>query len=325
MRLVAVTRIMNEDDIVEAFVRHHRPQVDHHLFLDNGSVDRTVEILRALQAEGMELTVLQNRAPFYAEVQYNTALFEVAARHIGADWVLFLDTDEFVDARQAPGGLRARIAQLPPDIFCLAIPTITYFDTATDDEADLLVPRRMRNREPLASRVNTKVVVRASLAGVIEIEGGQHSATLKGQTIPAPIEDRMVLAHYYRRGPYQMLWKNVMGHLKVVAGGKREIEKQRNFHYASTYETIRDAPERLLRDPGWLAPSYAGQQLVTDPIRYEGGELRYTETMDGPMKAIRVMLGYGEDLARDFGEMIDAESGARAQAERKAATWSKLF
>jgi hypothetical protein len=59
MRLVAASRVLNEDDILEAFVRHHAALVDHHIFLDNGSSDRSLAILRALQAEGLPLTVLQ--------------------------------------------------------------------------------------------------------------------------------------------------------------------------------------------------------------------------------------------------------------------------
>ena len=47
MTLIGITRVLNEDDIVEAFVRHHATMVDHHLILDNGSSDETVNILKA--------------------------------------------------------------------------------------------------------------------------------------------------------------------------------------------------------------------------------------------------------------------------------------
>ena len=52
MRPVAVTKILDEADIVEAFARHTAHYVGHHIFLDNGSVDGTVEILRQLRDEG---------------------------------------------------------------------------------------------------------------------------------------------------------------------------------------------------------------------------------------------------------------------------------
>ncbi len=79
MKLVAVTRLWNEDDIVEAFVRHHAPQVDRFVFLDNGSSDRTLDILRSLAAEEFPITVLQTRSVSFDEASVNTWLFHYAA------------------------------------------------------------------------------------------------------------------------------------------------------------------------------------------------------------------------------------------------------
>ena len=59
MQIVAVTRTLNEDDIVEPLIRHHAALVNHHIVLDNGSVDRTLDILHALREEGLSLTILQ--------------------------------------------------------------------------------------------------------------------------------------------------------------------------------------------------------------------------------------------------------------------------
>jgi glycosyltransferase involved in cell wall biosynthesis len=325
MKLVAVTRIMNEDDIVEAFVRHHRGQIDHHLFLDNGSVDRTIEILRALQAEGVPLTVLQNNSPIYVETSYNTSLFNIAARNLGADWVLFLDTDEFIDARAAPQGVRALIEAVPAEINCLTVRVVPYFDTSADDAGDLLVPRRMRRRHAAPDPSVTKVFVRGSLAGSVEIDAGQHCVLFNGKQLPDHVEPRLVLAHYYRRGPHQLLWKSAIGRLKVLAAGRREIEKQRSFHYNETFATLRDDPARLLRDAGWMAPSYAWEDLVDDPIRYDGEALRHTAAMDGAMKAMRILAAYGESLAREFGQIIDSNEGVRVQVEKAAAVWVRLF
>jgi hypothetical protein len=147
---------------------------------------------------------------------------------------------------------------------------------------------------------------------------------LNGDLIPTQLDDRLVLAHYDRRGPYHAACKNVLGRLKVLAGGRSAVEKQLNHHYIETFETMRDAPERLLRDPRWLAPDYAGERRVADPIRYEGEELRFTRSEDGPMRAIRLMLAYGEQLAREFGELIDTNQGVRVQLETKALEWTAL-
>src|ERR1700743_614604 len=102
MTLIGITKVLNEDDIVEAFIRHHATMVDHHLILDNGSTDETLSILKALKDEGLNLSVFQNRCTFFNEAAYNTELFKHARNVLGADWAIFLDTDEFIDTRRVP-------------------------------------------------------------------------------------------------------------------------------------------------------------------------------------------------------------------------------
>ena len=84
MTLIGISRVLNEDDIVEAFIRHHATMVDHHLILDNGSTDKTVDILKALKDEGLKITVFQNRSVYFNEVGYNTELFKHARNGLGA-------------------------------------------------------------------------------------------------------------------------------------------------------------------------------------------------------------------------------------------------
>ena len=62
MRLVAVSIVKNEADIIEAFVRHTHAWVDHHLVFDHDSTDGTREILQALRAEGLPLELFTDDA-----------------------------------------------------------------------------------------------------------------------------------------------------------------------------------------------------------------------------------------------------------------------
>ena len=341
MKLVAVTRILNEDDIVEAFVRHHQPMFDHHLFLDNGSTDRTLEILARLHQEGARLTLLQNTAPFYVEPAYNTNLYGHAARHLAANWVTFLDCDEFVDARRgqegsagggSAGGLRARLAGLPAEIGCLKIATADYFDTAQHGAAgaapgiDLLVPRRITRRERVPAAPVPRVSVRGSLAAQgATVEGGNHEAYLSGAPIPAVTATDIAIAHFPRRSPWQAMAKAAIGRLKVLAAGREEVENQRSYHYTGMFETLRDTPEMILRNPGHMAPSHADLDLVDDPIDYLGGALRYTQPSDPAVKALRSVLAYSELLAQQHGRLRDTNEGVRMQTQHWASTWSVLF
>jgi hypothetical protein len=326
MRVVAVTRVFNEDDIVEAFFRHHAALVDHHLFLDNGSVDRTLEILGALFVEGEKLTVLHNTAAHFSESIYNTNLFEYAAGTLGADWVVFLDCDEFLDTRQAPDSLRGMLAALPADSAGMSPGTIDYLDTPADDAADLLVPRRMRRRERVAQFSLPRLMLRATLAGRgTVVSSGNHNVFRGGQIVPVAAAPALRVAHYARRGPWQLLSKSVIGRLKVLAAGQAVADSGVSVHYNDIFALIRDRPEALLRDPGFLRPSHAERDLVDDPIVYLGAPLRHTQPGDAAMKAVRVLAGYAELLAGQHGKLITTNEGIRLQTNHDAAFWTRLF
>ena len=325
MRLIAVSRVLNEDDIIEAFVRHHAPLVDHHVMLDNGSTDRTIEILRALKQEGMRITVLQNRAPMFSEVRFNTMLFQLAASRFAANWVLFLDCDEFLDERRVAGGLRARLAETKQADACLHLPMAWYHVTQYDDAGELIVPLRIRRREPKLTDV-CKVCVRGeyAVAGV-EIDGGNHSVSWHDQRIPARMAHDLPLAHYYRRSAWQAVSKAVIGRLKVLAAGQVPIEGGANFHYAKTFETIRDNPAAVLLDQAFVEFVPSDDKVIDDPIAYAGTALRYTQPGDPRMKAISVVAAYAESLAQQHGRLIDGNPAVRMTVENLATQWTQIL
>src|SRR5262249_25036579 len=95
-RLVAISTVKNEIDIVEAFVRHTMNFVDHLVVADNGSTDGTLEILRGLEAEGLPLTVSVDPSAGKYLSQRMTRLMREAVQRHAADWVVPLDADEFL-------------------------------------------------------------------------------------------------------------------------------------------------------------------------------------------------------------------------------------
>jgi glycosyltransferase involved in cell wall biosynthesis len=327
MTLIGITKVLNEDDIVEAFIRHHATMVDHHLILDNGSTDETVNILKALKDEGLNISVFQNRCTFFNEARYNTELFKHARNAFGAEWAIFLDTDEFIDTRHVPEGLRALFASLPDTEVCLGLRNVTYFDHPTDDPAELTVPLRMRYREKPAGLALSKMFVRGGLASAAfntMIEAGQHEVLIDGEMIRPFGDHALSLAHYYRRSPWQTMSKSVLGYLKVSASPKSERDKTRSVHYNDVFRFLRDDPEHLF-GPGFLTPDYAEVGPELDPLPYHGGPLRYTPRTDPRFKAIRVLTAFAEQLAQAHAHFIDTNEGVRLQAEQQTYRWHHLF
>ncbi len=305
MRLVAVTRVLNEDDIVEAFVRHHAPILVHHIFLDNGSIDRTVEILRALKDEGLPITVFQNGSVCFFEETHNTLLYRLAVRECCADWVVFLDCDEFIDARGQEGGLPACLRSMPADAVHGLIEMTNYHPAATDDTADLLVPRRitMRDRYP----INVfKCVARGGLQSqAVTIEAGNHGVMLAGERREGVHFPSLVLAHYQMRSPARFLVKAVIGRLKVTAGGQAEVQRGRSSHYTSFMEKMLRDPFELLKNADFMENRNGGKDVVEDPILYCGTPLQYTTYDNDVARSIRVLAQYCHALAEHHGRMLD--------------------
>lgn len=84
----------NEERIIPFFLRHYEPLVDRIIVYDDQSTDGSVELLRA--SPKVEVRPLQRGAESYLDA--HMALFETCWQESRgrADWVCFVDLDEFL-------------------------------------------------------------------------------------------------------------------------------------------------------------------------------------------------------------------------------------
>jgi len=326
MKLVAVTRILNESDIVEAFVRHTAAYVDHHLVLDNGSVDGTLEILRRLKRDGIALTLYQTNARSFIEDKALTYLFRRAVIDNKADWVLLLDTDEFIDDRalgRSPREYLAEFASSHAEFPCVGV-RLRDYQITPDDAPHSIVPCRMTHCGPITD--NTKVIARADLLNRrVAVRPGSHSVRIDdGKECPTFHEESLVYAHYPTRSPYQWLSKCVIGWSKVLASGPEMLRTGHAIHYRDTFETLRKTPRKLLRNPAFLETLTARPGLTHDPIAYRGGDLKYTGPTDYPMRTVQVIMQYLHDLATQHGELLEPATKIGDVVRRDEADFRRL-
>ena len=97
MRSVSFTMVKNEEDIIEAFVRHTLTQVDHLYVANNLSTDGTGDILDSLLAEGLALTVSVDAEQALLQNEKMTAMYRSYSRIDRFDFAFFLDVDEFLE------------------------------------------------------------------------------------------------------------------------------------------------------------------------------------------------------------------------------------
>ena len=325
MRIVAATRVLDEADIIEAFVRHTAHFVDHHLILDNGSRDGTLDILGALGREGVPLTVWRSRSVSFSEVDANSAMFRVAAREYGAHWVAFLDADEFVDDRRLAGGLAGLLehaAEHRPLLSQIKVALTEYVATEADDRDEAVVPVRIGRRHERSDNFKAIVHTRVEGAGARIRAGGHGAFWQRGESEvwPYVIEPLLTYAHYSERSSWQWIAKFVRGWAKVLAAGPAEVTRGSSAHYEPGFRLLADMPGAILDDAGLMGCKNEVPGLTYDPIDYRGGQLGATPSIDHRLRAVSGVMGFMENLAVRHGRLLEAS----AEARRLTAEWDAV-
>ena len=103
MKLAVIARVNGGLDIIEPFVRHHVQHFDKLIILNNGTSDDTYQVLHQLQRVYSDLVVLRQPTIGYRQHQYMLLLLRMAVDKFGADWVAFIDADEFIETADGSG------------------------------------------------------------------------------------------------------------------------------------------------------------------------------------------------------------------------------
>jgi hypothetical protein len=322
MKLVAVCRVRNEVDIVEAFVRHHCAYFHKLIILDDGSTDQTLQVLRALQADGLPLVVLSEQAVAYEQSRYMTLLMRLAVDQFGADWVAPLDADEFIEP---PEGLTLAevLAGREPQLYSLSWNNFVWTPESSQiPEPSPVVRLRLR----LSPRRDcTKLLVPARLVDErVQLMQGNHELLQAGKSLPAVPLESVCLCHFPIRDPLQYAAKIAIGYLKYAAMAERP--RGWGFHYLEPFQALlaggQQALEQrmsadslsysLLKEPLSGEPS----QPREAPLRYLGGPLKHTPPRQ--MLLSDVLL-HAEALAKELATrsripLPEAESGRQQAA-----------
>lgn len=194
-----VSMVKDEQDVIEAFVRHHADHVDGLLIADNLSTDHTRGILDDLAHE-FPLVVIDDDDPAYRQSEKMTALAHRARVEFDADWIIPADADEFWRPLRMPTIKELCAAQhdlvgiLPARIFDHVVTGAEGFDHMT---------HRRTQPTPLH-----KVACRAREDLVVEM--GNHQATY-GDPTPAPAFDVLEVRHFPVRTAAQFIRKARQG------------------------------------------------------------------------------------------------------------------
>ncbi|WP_165230199.1 glycosyltransferase family 2 protein [Aquisphaera insulae] len=321
-RIVAISSVKNEIDIIEPFVRHALTFAERIVVADNGSTDGTLDILRALEREGLPLTIVEDpSAGKYLSQRMTRLMREFAVDQLGADWILPLDADEFpiVDEGHSliPEDARADAT--------ISLPWRTYVPEASDDAARRNPVLRIRHRLVEEAFPYVKAIVPRALAVLPDavLTQGNHAVRIGDRPCDAVGTTGACLGHFPARGEGQYLAKVAISAFQHHAMGSQAAGLA--FHLWEPYELLKrdieafsasfaEGARRFAVPPG--APFHP--ETVLDPLPYHGGPILHTPKVNDRERGWHAVIRYAESLADRYAALNAGLSpDQRVARERK--------
>jgi hypothetical protein len=242
MKIVGISMIRNDADIVEPFVRHTLRVLDHLFVIVHCPQDGTGEILSALHAEGLPMTLVFDGEPAFLQGERLTWLARAAFAAFGPDYVFPLDADEFIVPPER-AAIEEALAPLPPDTVAARIRLRTFVMTSDDPANETNPLRRIRFRPRKEAKMNKIVLTPAFAADpMLVIDHGNHGLLRIGalaRQLPLPPLRQLALAHYPVRSAAQLMNKTIIGYLAHIAAGRPSVEEHRlATHWRRCYEDM---------------------------------------------------------------------------------------
>jgi Glycosyl transferase family 2 len=161
--LVMTLKVRDEEDVIEDNLRFHSALgVDFFVVMDNGSVDRTPEILARYEDAGLAHVLRDESGDLRTlGAEWYTRMGRMAATEFGADWVIHNDADEFW--WPLTGSLKQALAAVPEQFGAVVAPRAEFVGRpdGPGSFAERLVVREARSslQPKVAHRADPDVVV----------------------------------------------------------------------------------------------------------------------------------------------------------------------
>lgn len=209
--IAAIGIVKNEMDIIESFVRHTLSFADELLLIDHQSTDKTAEILRALQQEGLPLTVHTSNRVEYAQGDMTTDLLYEAINKHGADLVIPLDADEFLVGTKPGKSIREYLEDLDKELV-YKLPWRRYSPYQPDVRREEFLLARPALGDIYRDAGNKCIVgAKAVLDNKLQVIQGNHYlySVQEGKMVGRDMLDCQTLeiAHFYWRSSEQFQTK----------------------------------------------------------------------------------------------------------------------
>lgn len=256
MKIVSITQVKNESDIIESFIRYHLNIVDEMIILDRSS-DETSTIINNLINENLPIILIKdNDLYFTQDIKMNNLLNKALNEH-DADLVLILDVDEFITTTTQVNP-RKVLESINPNNYYL-VRWITYIPTSYDDYHIKFIPQRITHVRDESLEEYYKVIVPKEIVKNydVKVAMGNHDLIFKNNNgLNLVNKDlNLKIAHFPLRSKEQCISKICLSWPDMIAINLDNLPW--GWHWKVLFDKIMKDNDITLYDLEDFAKNYA--------------------------------------------------------------------
>jgi len=276
--VVGLSMVKNEEDVVEAFVRHNLQFLDALFVADNDSTDATRSILIRMEQEGLPVIVFDDPIASFIQSEKMTRFLRGISSTVFPDFLVPLDADEFIRCES-----RTRFLD---QLECIPaggvgyLPWVTYVVTPADlapdcDDPLRQITHRRREEKPRWNKAIVRLDRQYSPSLVLT-QGNHDVLRLNGDTLPSIALESVALAHFPVRSAEQLTTKVVVGWMAYMARGSNARQSTAGFHWRDAFDLVlaqgeiprNELPERSMLYAQEQRPIDWSRDAVLDPMPF---------------------------------------------------------
>lgn len=258
-KIVSITTVKNEADIIESFVRYNLNIVDLMIILNNGSTDDTNFILDSLVSENLPIIVLNDKDKYFEPQEKYNFLLKKAFDECGADIVCTLDADEFIISENGENP-RDSLLEIDEHTY-YRLKWKTYVPTKFDND-DKFIPSRITHIRDESIEILPKVVLTKELFydfGV-ELPTGNHDLEFnKKELLNKKIFRKecsdLKIAHFPLRSVEQTTSKVLVSYPNTLS--RKFVSPDVSHHYPIMFNKILNEGQIEIEDVTEFAKQYS--------------------------------------------------------------------
>jgi len=307
LKVCSISRIKNEADIIETFVRYHLNFIDEMIIFEDNSSDDTYEILSKLKKENLPIHVFRNTKEHSEQQNVINIAFNKAIYDYGADLVVTLDTDEFLVS--STGGNPREILESLDDDKYYKVHWRTYLPNL--DSGRFSLDDLITIRDPRIDSSLFKSIIPRNLCKKYDflIGKGNHYLTGK-ENIPFEVSKKLRIAHIPIRSKEQCISKETIGWLydvssyykppihswhqnemfQLIKKSNGQLSDEDIINYVKSYSSVIDEIDEI--------------KVVKKPFDTEfckNMELKYTQNES--FNVVNNILDFCENMALEYGKL----------------------